>query len=54
MEVDPTELSLLEDLGIDIVNHGAAVRVPEECITLRDEVVPDLQVWMEDHVRPLA
>jgi hypothetical protein len=56
VDFEPRVLSFLEDL--DIVNHlevnGAAVRVPEEHITLREEVVPDLRPGMEDQVRPPA
>jgi hypothetical protein len=57
-EVDPAVLPFLEDLDIiDLVRHlevnGAAVRVPVERITLRDEV-PDIRLMMEDEVRPLA
>lgn len=45
---------VLKDLGIDILHHlevnGAAVRVPEESITLKDEVEPDLLHRMESQV----
>jgi hypothetical protein len=48
----------LEDFDVDIVSHlevnGAAVRVPEERITLQEEVVPDLRPRIEDQVRPPA
>jgi len=49
----------LEDLDIDdIVHHlevsGAAVRVPVDRITLREEVVPDIRLVVEDEVRPLS
>jgi hypothetical protein len=59
MEYDPaTAFAALQDLDIDIVYHlevnGAAVRVPEEQITLRDEVAFDQQLGVEDQVRPLA
>lgn len=52
MQVDPTtEVAALEDLGIDILYHlevnGAGVRVPEESITLRDEVVAGQQLGVE-------
>jgi len=58
LEVDPTSLEFLEDLDIDdLVRHlevnGAAVRVPEERITLREEV-PDTRLLVEDEVSPLA
>jgi hypothetical protein len=43
VEIDPATANMvLEDLGIDLLYHlevnGAAVRVPEESITLKDEV----------------
>ncbi|XP_023705557.1 uncharacterized protein LOC111863446 [Cryptotermes secundus] len=52
VEIDPaTANAVLEDLGIDLLDHlevnGAAVRVPEERITLRDEVEPDQLLRME-------
>lgn len=55
MEIDPATANMvLEDLGIDLLNHlevnGAAVRVPEQCITLRDEVEPDQLLRMESQV----
>jgi hypothetical protein len=55
VEIDPaTAIMVLEDLGIDLLDHlevnGAAVRVPEECITLRDEVEPDQLLRMESQV----
>jgi hypothetical protein len=55
VEIDPeTANMVLEDLGIDLLDHlevnGAAVRVPEECITLRDEVEPDQLLRMESQV----
>ena len=58
MEVRPAALPFLEELEIDdLVHHlevnGAAVRVPVERITLRDEV-PDIRLVVEDEVRPLA
>ena len=57
-KVDPAELLHLEDLDVDLVHHlevnGAAVRVPAEHITLRDEVVPDIRLVVEDEVRPLS
>jgi len=58
-EFIPNPLPLLEDLEIDdLVRHleenGAAVRVPEERITLLDEVVPDIRLIVEDQVRPLS
>jgi hypothetical protein len=57
-EVDPTALPFPEVIDIeDVVRHlevnGAAVRVPVERITLRDEV-PDIRLVVEDEVRPLA
>jgi hypothetical protein len=56
VEIDPTTVNIdLEDLGFDLLNHlevnGAAVRVPEESITLRDEMVPDYLHRMESQVR---
>jgi hypothetical protein len=55
VEIDPATANMvLEDLGIDLLDHlevnGAAVRVPEECITLRDEVEPDQLLRMESQV----
>lgn len=55
VEIDPaTANAVLEDFGIDIVHHlevnGAAVRVPEERITLRDEVEPAQLLGMESQV----
>lgn len=48
---------VLEDLGIDLLDHlevnGAAVRVPEESITLRDEVTPIQLLGVESQVRQL-
>jgi hypothetical protein len=56
VEVDPKTASMvLEDLGIDLLDHlevnGAAVRVPEESITLRDEMVPVQLLGVESQVR---
>jgi hypothetical protein len=55
VEIDPATANMvLEDLGIDLLDHlevnGAAVRVPEERITLRDEVGPDQLLRMESQV----
>lgn len=55
VEIDPaTANAVLKDLGIDLLDHlevnGAAVRVPEERITLRDEVEPDQLLRMESQV----
>jgi hypothetical protein len=55
-EIDLATLDMvLDDLTIDIVNHlevnGAAVRVPEETITLKDEVQPHHLQEMEIQVR---
>lgn len=56
MEVDPrTSIMVLEDLGIDLLDHlevnGAAVRVPEDRITLRDEMAPVQLLGVDSQVR---
>lgn len=56
VEIDPrTANMVLEDLGIDLLDHlelnGAAVRVPEESITLRDEVAPVQMLRVDSEVR---
>jgi hypothetical protein len=58
VEIDPVTANMvLEDLGIDLLDHlevnGAAVRVPEESITLRDEVTPIQLLGVESQVRQL-
>lgn len=56
MEVDPkTANMLLEDLGIDLLDHletnGAAVRVSEDIITLKEEMAPVQLLGVESQVR---
>ena len=58
MEGDPTPFPVNKDFSVDLLKHlevnGAAVRVPEERITLQDEVVYDVQHGVEIQVRPFA
>jgi hypothetical protein len=56
VETYPGSINMnLEDISIDILTHlevnGAAVRVPEETITLKDEVQPHHLHEMENQVR---